>query len=69
VPDDLLFLTVEEVSEILRVHPVTVIKMARRGDLPAVRIGRTWRIPAAAIRRLAGIRQLEETALGSDGTR
>ena len=32
-------LTVQEVAEYLRVHPVTIYKLARRGGLPGFKIG------------------------------
>ena len=46
------FLTVTEVSELLRVHPRTVYGWARAGKLRAVHIGATWRIPEEAIDEL-----------------
>lgn len=33
-----------EVAEFLCIHKNTVYKMIRRGDLPAFRIGKSWRI-------------------------
>ena len=39
-------LTVEEVANILRTSMPQVRKMAAEGTLPAVKIGREWRIPA-----------------------
>ena len=38
------FLTTDEVLEYLRVNARTVYRLIRNGDLPAVRIGRQWRI-------------------------
>lgn len=43
-------LTAAEVAGLLRVHPSTISRMARRGQLRAVRLGRTLRIPVSAIR-------------------
>jgi excisionase family DNA binding protein len=37
-------LTVDEVSEVLGMHPLTVRRMARDGELPAFKVGRQWRI-------------------------
>lgn len=38
------FLTVEEAAQKLRVKPISVYRMCRRGELPAVKVGRSWRI-------------------------
>jgi excisionase family DNA binding protein len=46
------FMTVAEVAALLRVHPVTVRRRIRCGRLPAVRIGRSIRVPAGALDRL-----------------
>jgi excisionase family DNA binding protein len=37
------FMTVEEVAKYLQLHPQTIARMAQRGELPAVKIGRHWR--------------------------
>jgi excisionase family DNA binding protein len=37
-------LTVDEVARYLRVHPMTVQRWCRTGDLPAAKIGRAYRI-------------------------
>lgn len=41
--------TVEEVSQIFRIPPRTVRNLIRRGDLPAIRFGQTYRIPQTVI--------------------
>ena len=38
------FLTTDDVLGYLRIHARTVYRLIRTGDLPAVRIGRQWRI-------------------------
>lgn len=38
-------LTVEEVAAALRVSKMTVYRMVERGEIPSVRIGRSFRIP------------------------
>ena len=40
--NDLELLTVEEVAEILRIHPDSARRMMRNGTLPAVKIGLRW---------------------------
>lgn len=42
-------MTVRELSAYLRVHPSTVYKLLRRGELPGFRIGTDWRFNAEAI--------------------
>lgn len=36
-------LTATEVAMYLRLHVMTIYRMAQRGELPAVRVGRQWR--------------------------
>jgi excisionase family DNA binding protein len=42
-------LTVNEVAVILRLKPDTIRSMARRGDLPAIKLGRVWRFKRTSI--------------------
>ena len=37
-------MTIEEVAEYLRVHTSTVYRLVRQGALPAVKIGKQWRV-------------------------
>lgn len=43
------FLTVEEIVAYLRVHERTVYRLLKSGELPAVRVGRQWRVRRAAL--------------------
>jgi len=43
------FVTVEEVAHFLRVTKKTIYRLLERGDIPAVKIGRSWRFDKAAI--------------------
>jgi excisionase family DNA binding protein len=36
--------SVEEAAEVLGLHPATVQRAIKRGELPATRVGRKWRI-------------------------
>ena len=45
----LRYLTVAEVAETMRVSKMTVYRLARSGDLPAVRVGRSYRVPQDAL--------------------
>lgn len=38
------FLTIEEVAKMFRVADATVYRMARKGEIPAVKFGKVWRI-------------------------
>lgn len=42
-------LTINEVAEILRVHPTTVYRLVKRGALPGFKIGGNWRINKASL--------------------
>lgn len=43
------FLTVAEVASIMRVSKMTVYRLVHGGDLPAVRVGRSFRVPEDAV--------------------
>jgi excisionase family DNA binding protein len=45
------FLTPDEVAAMLRVSRDTVRRLLRRGELPAVRVGRSWRVEEAELQR------------------
>lgn len=38
-------LTPQQVAEFLQVEPQTIWRMIRRGELPAIKVGRVYRIP------------------------
>lgn len=42
-------LTVQEVSNYLRVHPSTIYRMLKKNKLPAFRVGSDWRFTVEAI--------------------
>jgi excisionase family DNA binding protein len=51
------FLTVTEVAAIMRVSKMTVYRLVHGGELSAVRVGRSFRVPEPAVREyLAGAR-------------
>ena len=41
--------TVEQVAAFLQLQPETIRSMARRGELPALKIGKVWRFQKEAI--------------------
>jgi len=61
------WLTADEAAVILRVHVTTVHDMCKRGDLPAMKAGRDWRIHAQGLLvretlDLARSKTIDETA-------
>jgi excisionase family DNA binding protein len=42
-------LTKEQVAEMLECEPLTVEEKARTGELPAIKIGRSWKFPREAL--------------------
>lgn len=46
---DVRFLTVAEVSALMRVSRMTVYRLVHAGVLPAVRVGRSFRVPEEAV--------------------
>ena len=46
---DVRFLTVAEVADMMRVSTMTVYRLVKSGELPAVRFGRSYRIPETAV--------------------
>jgi excisionase family DNA binding protein len=43
------FLTVSEVAALMRVSKMTVYRLVHNGELPAVRFGRSFRVPEDAV--------------------
>ncbi|MBE6483434.1 helix-turn-helix domain-containing protein [Actinobaculum sp. 352] len=46
------FYTVAEVAELTRVSRMTVYRMVHSGELPAVRVGGSYRVPKSAVDEL-----------------
>jgi excisionase family DNA binding protein len=44
--------TVEDVATFLKLQPETIRSMARRGELPALKIGKVWRFQKNAIHEM-----------------
>lgn len=49
-PNSARFLTIFEAATILRVSKQTVYRLVRAGDLEAIRVGRSFRIPTHAVK-------------------
>ncbi|WP_031468491.1 helix-turn-helix domain-containing protein [Sciscionella sediminilitoris] len=43
------FLTVAEVAAMMRVSKMTVYRLVHSGELPAVRVGKSFRVPEQAV--------------------
>ena len=50
-PEEDPWLTVQQVSEELKLHPATVRAWVKSGRLAAVRAGRTWRVRRSEVNR------------------
>ena len=46
---DAKFLTVAEVAAMMRVSKMTVYRLVHGGELPAARVGRSFRVPRHAV--------------------
>lgn len=46
---DLNFMTVAEVAALMRVSKMTVYRLVHNEELPAVRVGRSFRVPQQAV--------------------
>ncbi len=46
------FLTVDEAAQRLKVNKVTIYRMARKGQIPAIKFGKVWRISSVKLSEL-----------------
>lgn len=46
------FMTVTEVAELMRVSKMTVYRLIHGGEMPAIRVGKSFRVPEAAVQQL-----------------
>ena len=60
------FLTPGEVASVLRVSVEVIRRLLKRGEIPAIRIGRTWRVDEDELQRWLR-RGLLHTARGGNG--
>ena len=49
----MIYLTVKETCERLKVHPNTILKWLANGTIKGVKFGKLWRIPDTEIERVA----------------
>jgi excisionase family DNA binding protein len=58
-------MTVDEVAEYLSLHPLTVRRLARDGEIPAFKVGRQWRIKRELLNRWIADQSAQNAALSS----
>lgn len=46
---EMTFMTVAEVASVMRVSKMTVYRLVHSGELPAVRVGRSFRVNESAV--------------------
>ena len=44
-----ILLTTNEACQVLKIHPKVLERMAKRGDVPALKVGKFWRYRATAL--------------------
>jgi len=59
MPEDTVF-TVQELSNYLRMKPVTIYKHAKAGRLPAFKVGASWRFKKSTIDRWISDQEVRE---------
>ena len=47
--NEVQFLTVAEVASVMRMSKMTVYRLVHSGHLPAIRVGRSFRVPEQAV--------------------
>lgn len=62
-PDPIM--TVDEVAEYLNLHPLTVRRLARDGEIPAVKVGRQWRIKRELLDKWIADRSAQNVGISS----
>ncbi len=60
------FLTVTEVAEVMRVSKMTVYRLIHAGDLPAIRVGKSFRVPVLAVQQLLDVTWEGHSKTGSN---
>jgi excisionase family DNA binding protein len=60
-------LTAAEVADQLRVSTMTIYRLIRRGELPAVRVGRNYRVRSEDLERYLGAQVVDPATVDLDG--
>ncbi|MFP4149201.1 MAG: helix-turn-helix domain-containing protein [Nitriliruptoraceae bacterium] len=64
MPTELL--TAAEVADQLRVSTMTIYRLIRSGELPAVRVGRNYRVPVAELERYLAQQVVDPSSVDPD---
>ena len=59
-------MTIDDVSVYLQLHPLTVRRLARAGEIPAMKIGRQWRVQRELLDRWLEEQSLKNVVAGQD---
>ncbi len=59
------FLTVAEVADAMRVSRMTVYRLVHSGEMPAIRVGKSYRVPASALEQYLEQATIEQGRLSS----
>ncbi len=52
-------MTVREVADYLRMHEMTIYRMARQGEIPAYKVGNRWRFNKNRLQEWLGEHEVE----------
>ena len=61
------FLTLKELSIYLRVHPSTIYRLLRQGELPGFKLGSDWRFSLEAINLWRQRQNRDSEQVGTNG--
>jgi excisionase family DNA binding protein len=53
-------MTVREVADYLRMHEMTIYRMARQGEIPAYKVGNRWRFNRGRIEEWLGEHEVRD---------
>lgn len=59
-------MTIAEVAEYLGLHELTVRRLAREGQLPALKLGRQWRVKKDLLEKWIGQRSMDNIGLSDE---
>jgi len=59
------FLTVAEVADVMRISKMTVYRLVHSGEMPAVRVGHSYRVPQDALEQYLSTSHIEADRLTS----
>ena len=59
-------MTIDDVSVYLQLHPLTVRRLARAGEIPAMKIGRQWRVQRELLDRWIEEQSLKNVVVAAE---